>query len=68
MSSPANPGASIGVPPRENKQIPTRRYTGLRMDEANRAQWEDIDFKGGWVEVRGTKTEGRRTSFPWRRF
>lgn len=27
------------------------------MDEANRARWEDIDFDGGWVDVRGTKTE-----------
>jgi len=27
------------------------------MDEANRAKWEDVDFNGGWIEVRGTKTE-----------
>jgi integrase len=40
------------------------RYTGLRMDEANRARWEDIDFDGGWIEVRGTKTEGSADIIP----
>ena len=40
------------------------RYTGLRMDEANRAKWEDIDFDGGWIEVRGTKTEGSADIIP----
>jgi len=40
------------------------RYTGLRMDEANRARWEDIDFEGGWIEVRGTKTEGSADIIP----
>src|SRR4030095_14799776 len=33
------------------------RYTGLRMDEANRAHWSDVDLDNGWIEVRGTKTE-----------
>ena len=33
------------------------RYTGSRMDEANRARWEDIDLDRGWVQVQGTKTE-----------
>ena len=40
------------------------RYTGLRMDEANRAKWEDIDFVGCWIEVRGTKTEGSADIIP----
>ena len=40
------------------------RYTGLRMDEANRARWEDVDFDGGWIEVRGTKTEGSADTIP----
>jgi integrase len=40
------------------------RYTGLRMDEANRARWEDIDFDGGWIEVRRTKTEGSADTIP----
>jgi integrase len=40
------------------------RYTGLRMDEANRARWEDIDFDGRWIEVRGTKTEGSADTIP----
>jgi integrase len=40
------------------------RYTGLRMDEANRARWEDVDFNGGWIEVRGTKTEGSADIIP----
>ena len=40
------------------------RYTGLRMDEANRARWEDIDFNGGWIQVRGTKTEGSADIIP----
>jgi integrase len=40
------------------------RYTGLRMDEANRAEWKDIDFDGGWIEVRGTKTEGSADTIP----
>ena len=40
------------------------RYTGLRMDEANRARWDDIDFVGGWIEVRGTKTEGSADIIP----
>ena len=33
------------------------RYTGLRKDEANRTQWDDIDFGRGWLHVPGTKTE-----------
>ena len=33
------------------------RYTGSRMDEANRAKWVDVDLEGGWVQVQGTKTE-----------
>ena len=40
------------------------RFTGLRMDEANRARWEDIDFDGGWVDVRGTKTESSADIIP----
>jgi integrase len=40
------------------------RYTGSRMDEANRARWEDIDFDGGWVDVRGTKTEESADMIP----
>jgi integrase len=40
------------------------RYTGLRMDEANRARWEDVDFDGCWIEVRGTKTEGSADIIP----
>jgi integrase len=40
------------------------RWTGLRKDEANRARWEDIDFNGGWIEVRGTKTEGSADTIP----
>jgi integrase len=40
------------------------RFTGLRMDEANRARWEDIDFDGCWIEVRGTKTEGSADIIP----
>jgi integrase len=40
------------------------RYTGLRMDEANRARWEDIEFDDGWIEVRGTKTEGSADIIP----
>jgi integrase len=40
------------------------RDTGLRMDEANRARWEDVDFDGGWIEVRGTKTEGSADTIP----
>jgi integrase len=34
------------------------------MDEANRARWEDIDFDGGWVDVRGTKTESSADIIP----
>jgi len=33
------------------------RYTGLRKDEQNRSQWEDIDWNNGRIVVRGTKTE-----------
>lgn len=33
------------------------RFTGLRKDEANRVQWDDIDFNRGWLHVPGTKTE-----------
>jgi len=40
------------------------RFTGLRMDEANRARWENIDFDGGWVDVRGTKTESSADIIP----
>jgi integrase len=40
------------------------RYTGLRLDEANRAMWEDIDFEKGWMKVRGTKTEMAADSIP----
>ncbi len=33
------------------------RYTGSRMDEANRARWDDVDLDRGSVQVQGTKTE-----------
>ncbi len=39
------------------------RWTGCRMDEANRARWEDVDFGGGSIEIRGSKTEASADTF-----
>ena len=40
------------------------RFTGLRLDEANRLQWEDLDLGRGWFIVRGTKTEESEAVMP----
>ena len=40
------------------------RYTGLRMDEANRVTWEDLDLVNGWLHVPGTKTEASDDYIP----
>jgi integrase len=33
------------------------RFTGMRKDEANRLQWDDIDFDRSMIHYPGTKTE-----------
>lgn len=40
--------------------------TGVRIDEARRVRWEDVDLDAGRVYVRGTKTEtsDRRLNLP----
>jgi len=40
------------------------RYTGLRMDEANRVTWDDVDLVNGWLHVPGTKTEASDDYIP----
>jgi len=40
------------------------RYSGLRMDEANRMTWEDLDLVHGWIHVPGTKTEASDDYIP----
>ncbi len=40
------------------------RYTGLRMDEANRVTWDDVDLVNGWIHVPGTKTEASDDYIP----
>jgi len=40
------------------------RYTGLRMDEANRVTWDDLDLVNGWLHVPGTKTEASDDYIP----
>jgi len=40
------------------------RYTGLRKDEANRLQWDNLDLVRGKLLVPGTKTEGSYTVLP----
>lgn len=40
------------------------RFTGLRKDEMNRAQWEDVDLERALLMVRGTKTEESQALIP----
>ena len=42
---------------RERVYFDFLRFTGLRKDEANRVNWDDVDLEGGWLHVRGSKTE-----------
>ncbi len=36
-------------------------YTGLRLGDALRLQWQDINLEGRFILVRGTKTKGGKT-------
>ena len=40
------------------------RYTGMRMDEANRLQWTDLDLEKGTIIIPGTKTKGSLARLP----
>jgi len=40
------------------------RYTGMRLDEANRLQWADLDLDHGTWVVPGTKTEDSLARLP----
>ena len=45
------------------------RYTGLRMDEANRVTWEDLDLVNGWLhEIREPKPWLPTITFRLRQF
>jgi integrase len=40
------------------------RFTGMRKDEANRLQWDDIDFERAMIHYPGTKTEDSNAWLP----
>lgn len=40
------------------------RFTGLRLDEANRLEWEDVNLAQGWFHCRGSKTPGSEAVLP----
>lgn len=40
------------------------RFTGLRLDEANRLEWTDVNLAQGWFHCRGSKTPGSEAILP----
>ena len=39
-------------------------FAGPRLSEVESARWEDVDFDGGWILLRGTKTQRARRRVP----
>ena len=39
-------------------------FAGPRLSELQNAHWEDVDFDGGWMLLRGTKTQRSRRRVP----
>ncbi|MBL9194332.1 MAG: tyrosine-type recombinase/integrase [Opitutaceae bacterium] len=39
-------------------------FTGMRVDEARRLTWGDVDFENGRIRVQGTKTDTSRRTIP----
>lgn len=39
-------------------------FTGARKSEVNNLRWEDFDWKGGWIRIRGTKTRKSDRTIP----
>jgi integrase len=52
------------LPARRRLWLTVACYTGARASELRGLRWEDIDLKGGWIELPGTKTVRSRRKVP----